>query len=34
VLSGKTDDLDKLILILKENSIKNIKLPVRRTFSL
>ena len=32
VLSGKTDDLDKLILILKENSIKNIKLPVSAPF--
>jgi [acyl-carrier-protein] S-malonyltransferase len=32
VLSGKTDDLDKLILILKENAIKNIKLPVSAPF--
>jgi len=32
VLSGKTDDLDKLILVLKENSIKNIKLPVSAPF--
>jgi [acyl-carrier-protein] S-malonyltransferase len=32
VLSGKTDDLDELILILKENSIKNIKLPVSAPF--
>jgi [acyl-carrier-protein] S-malonyltransferase len=32
VLSGKTDDLDQLILILKENSIKNIKLPVSAPF--
>jgi len=32
VLSGKTDDLDKLILILKENIIKNIKLPVSAPF--
>jgi [acyl-carrier-protein] S-malonyltransferase len=32
VLSGKTDDLDKLILILKENVIKNIKLPVSAPF--
>ena len=32
VLSGKTDDLDKLISILKENSIKNIKLPVSAPF--
>jgi [acyl-carrier-protein] S-malonyltransferase len=32
VLSGKTDDLDKLILILKENLIKNIKLPVSAPF--
>ena len=32
VLSGKTDDLDKLILILKENTIKNIKLPVSAPF--
>ena len=32
VLSGKIDDLDKLILILKENAIKNIKLPVSAPF--
>jgi len=32
VLSGKTDDLEKLILILKENAIKNIKLPVSAPF--
>ena len=32
VLSGKTDDLYKLTLILKENSIKNIKLPVSAPF--
>ena len=32
VLSGKMDDLDKLILILKENTIKNIKLPVSAPF--
>jgi [acyl-carrier-protein] S-malonyltransferase len=32
VLSGKTQDLDKLILILKENSVKNIKLPVSAPF--
>ena len=32
VLSGKTVDLDKLILILKENTIKNIKLPVSAPF--
>ncbi|MDC1127453.1 ACP S-malonyltransferase [Candidatus Pelagibacter sp.] len=32
VLSGKTDDLDKLILILKDNLIKNIKLPVSAPF--
>jgi [acyl-carrier-protein] S-malonyltransferase len=32
VLSGKTNDLDKLILILKENTIKNIKLPVSAPF--
>jgi [acyl-carrier-protein] S-malonyltransferase len=32
VLSGNTDDLDKLTLILKENSIKNIKLPVSAPF--
>ena len=32
VLSGKTNDLDKLILILKQNTIKNIKLPVSAPF--
>ncbi len=32
VLSGKTEDLDKLIVILKENTIKNIKLPVSAPF--
>jgi [acyl-carrier-protein] S-malonyltransferase len=32
VLSGKTDDLDKLIIILKKNSVKNIKLPVSAPF--
>ena len=32
VLSGKTKDLEKLIEILKENSIKNIKLPVSAPF--
>jgi [acyl-carrier-protein] S-malonyltransferase len=32
VLSGKTDDLDKLILILKKKTIKNIKLPVSAPF--
>ena len=32
VLSGKIDDLDKLITILKENTIKNIKLPVSAPF--
>jgi len=32
VLSGKNKDLDNLILILKENSIKNIKLPVSAPF--
>ena len=32
VLSGKTEDLDNLILILKEKSIKNIKLPVSAPF--
>ena len=32
VLSGKTEDLDNLILFLKENSIKNIKLPVSAPF--
>ena len=32
VLSGRNDDINKLILILKENSIKNIKLPVSAPF--
>ena len=32
VLSGKIQDLEKLIQILKENSIKNIKLPVSAPF--
>ena len=32
VLSGKTLDLEKLILVLKESSIKNIKLPVSAPF--
>ena len=32
VLSGKRDDLEKLIEILKDNSIKNIKLPVSAPF--
>ena len=32
VLSGRTDDLDKLIIILKENMIKSIKLPVSAPF--
>tara|TARA_B110000008_G_scaffold266240_1_gene292225 strand:- start:764 stop:1690 length:927 start_codon:yes stop_codon:yes gene_type:complete len=32
VLSGKTEDLDNLILILKKNSIKNVKLPVSAPF--
>ena len=32
VLSGKIDDLNKLIIILKENTIKNIKLPVSAPF--
>jgi [acyl-carrier-protein] S-malonyltransferase len=32
VLSGKMDSLDKLILVLKENTIKNIKLPVSAPF--
>ena len=32
VLSGKTGDLEKLIQILKDNSIKNIKLPVSAPF--
>ena len=32
VLSGTINDLDKLIVILKENTIKNIKLPVSAPF--
>jgi len=32
VLSGKTEDLDNLILVLKEKLIKNIKLPVSAPF--
>ena len=32
VLSGKTDDIENLILVLKKNSIKNIKLPVSAPF--
>ena len=32
VLSGRTKDLDKLILVLKENSIKNVRLPVSAPF--
>ena len=32
VLSGKTEELEKLIQILKDNSIKNIKLPVSAPF--
>ncbi len=32
VLSGKTQDLEKLSKVLKENSIKNIKLPVSAPF--
>jgi [acyl-carrier-protein] S-malonyltransferase len=32
VLSGKMNDLDKLVLTLKENTIKNIKLPVSAPF--
>ena len=32
VLSGKIEDLDKLIIFLKENNIKNIKLPVSAPF--
>ena len=32
VLSGKVEDLDKFIKVLKENSIKNIKLPVSAPF--
>jgi [acyl-carrier-protein] S-malonyltransferase len=32
VLSGKTENIDKLIMVLKENTIKNIKLPVSAPF--
>ena len=32
VLSGKTEDLNNLILVLKNSSIKNIKLPVSAPF--
>ena len=32
VLSGKNEDLNQLILVLKESSIKNIKLPVSAPF--
>ena len=32
VLSGKIEDLEKLIIILKDNAIKNIKLPVSAPF--
>ena len=32
VLSGRTEDLEKLIQILKDNSIKNVKLPVSAPF--
>jgi [acyl-carrier-protein] S-malonyltransferase len=32
VLSGKTNDIENLILVLKQNSIKNIKLPVSAPF--
>tara|TARA_B100001093_G_scaffold459908_1_gene473370 strand:- start:253 stop:1179 length:927 start_codon:yes stop_codon:yes gene_type:complete len=32
VLSGRIDDLDKLIMILKENMIKSIRLPVSAPF--
>ena len=32
VLSGKIEDLDRLIEILKQNSIKNVKLPVSAPF--
>ena len=32
VLSGKTEDLEKLVQILRDNSIKNIKLPVSAPF--
>ena len=31
-MSGKVEDLDKLIIVLKENSIKSIKLPVSAPF--
>ena len=31
-MSGKTEDLENLIKILKDNSIKNIKLPVSAPF--
>jgi len=32
VLSGKTNDLEKLMVVLKSNNIKNIKLPVSAPF--
>jgi [acyl-carrier-protein] S-malonyltransferase len=32
VLSGKNDDLDNLIIVLKNNSIKNVQLPVSAPF--
>ena len=32
VLSGKTEDLNKLMVVLKKNTIKNIKLPVSAPF--
>ena len=32
VLSGRTEDLENLIIILKDNSIKSIKLPVSAPF--
>ena len=32
VLSGKTNDIEKLMIILKSNNIKNIKLPVSAPF--
>tara|TARA_Y100000996_G_scaffold297894_1_gene235903 strand:- start:125 stop:1051 length:927 start_codon:yes stop_codon:yes gene_type:complete len=32
VLSGKVEDLNKLIAVLKENSIKNVRLPVSAPF--
>ncbi len=32
VLSGKTEDLEKIVKIFKDNSIKNIKLPVSAPF--